>query len=102
MKISLAKAMGSCFGVDDAVEMAMEHPEAKDLTILGQLVHNPQTVGRLKSKGIRLVDGIDEIEKIETTNVMITAHGAADEVKEKAESIKNEANQFFKSKQNVM
>lgn len=75
--------MGSCFGVDDAVEMAMEHPEAEDLTILGQLVHNPQTVGRLKSKGIRLVEGIDEIEKIETTNVMVTAHGAADAVKEK-------------------
>lgn len=83
MKISLAKAMGSCFGVDDAVEMAMEHPEAEDLTILGQLVHNPQTVGRLRSKGIRLVEGIDEIEKIETTNVMVTAHGAADMVKEK-------------------
>jgi 4-hydroxy-3-methylbut-2-enyl diphosphate reductase len=83
VKISLAKAMGSCFGVDDAVEMAMDHPEAEDLTILGQLVHNPQTVGRLKSKGIRLVEGIDEIEKIETRNVMVTAHGAADMVKEK-------------------
>ena len=75
--------MGSCFGVDDAVEMAMEHPEAEDLTILGQLVHNPQTVNRLKSKGIRLVEGIDAIDTIETKNVMITAHGAADTVKEK-------------------
>lgn len=83
MKISLAKAMGSCFGVDDAVEMALEHPEAQDLTILGQLVHNPQTVQRLKSKGIRLAEGIDAIDSIETTNVMITAHGAADKIKEK-------------------
>ena len=83
MKISLAKAMGSCFGVDDAVEMAMDHPEAQDLTILGQLVHNPQTVQRLKSKGIRLAEGIDAIDSIETKNVMITAHGAADKIKEK-------------------
>lgn len=83
MKISLAKAMGSCFGVDDAVEMAMDHPEAEDLTILGQLVHNPQTVNRLKSKGIRLAEGIDAIDSIETKNVMITAHGAADKIKEK-------------------
>jgi len=75
--------MGSCFGVDDAVEMALEHPEAEDLTILGQLVHNPQTVNRLKSKGIRLAEGIDAIDSIETKNVMITAHGAADAIKEK-------------------
>lgn len=83
MKITLAKAMGSCFGVDDAVEMALEHPEANDLTILGQLVHNPQTVGQLRAKGIQLVEGIEDIEKINTKNVMVTAHGAADKVKEK-------------------
>lgn len=79
----MAKAMGSCFGVNDAVDMALEHPEASDLTILGQLVHNPQTVGRLKEKNIQLVDSIDDIDKINTKNVMITAHGAADQIKEK-------------------
>jgi 4-hydroxy-3-methylbut-2-enyl diphosphate reductase len=83
MKVTMAKAMGSCFGVDDAVEMALEHPHAEDLTILGQLVHNPQTVGRLREKGIRLVNGVDEIESIETQHVMITAHGASEKVKEK-------------------
>lgn len=82
MKVTLAKAMGSCFGVDDAVEMALEHPETQDLTILGQLVHNPQTVEKLKGKGIRLINGIDEIDKIETRNVMITAHGSSDKIKE--------------------
>lgn len=83
MKVTMAKAMGSCFGVDDAVEMALEHPHAEDLTILGQLVHNPQTVGRLKEKGIRLVNGVEDISSIETQHVMITAHGASDRVKEK-------------------
>lgn len=83
MKITMAKAMGSCFGVDDAVEMALEHEHAEDLTILGQLVHNPQTVGRLKEKGIRLVNSVDDMDSIETQHVMITAHGASDAVKEK-------------------
>jgi 4-hydroxy-3-methylbut-2-en-1-yl diphosphate reductase len=82
IKITMAKAMGSCFGVNDAVDMALEHPETNDLTILGQLVHNPQTVERLKNKDIKLVPSIDDIEKITTKNVMITAHGASDQVKE--------------------
>jgi 4-hydroxy-3-methylbut-2-en-1-yl diphosphate reductase len=82
IKITLAKAMGSCFGVNDAVDMALEHPETDDLTILGQLVHNPQTVKRLEEKNIKLVPSIDDIDKITTKNVMITAHGAADKIKE--------------------
>jgi 4-hydroxy-3-methylbut-2-en-1-yl diphosphate reductase len=83
LKITLAKAMGSCFGVDDAVEMALEHEHAEDLTILGQLVHNPQTVERLKKKGIRLVSSVDALDSIETKYVMVTAHGASNRVKEK-------------------
>jgi 4-hydroxy-3-methylbut-2-enyl diphosphate reductase len=82
MKVTMAKAMGSCFGVDDAVEMALDHPHADDLTILGQLVHNPQTVSRLKEKGIRLVNGVNDIASIKTKHVMITAHGASNQVKE--------------------
>jgi 4-hydroxy-3-methylbut-2-en-1-yl diphosphate reductase len=83
VKITMAKAMGSCFGVDDAVQMALEHEHAEDLTILGQLVHNPQTVQRLKDKGIRLVSSVDDMASIETQHVMITAHGASQRVKEK-------------------
>jgi 4-hydroxy-3-methylbut-2-en-1-yl diphosphate reductase len=82
IKITLATAMGSCFGVNDAVDMALDHPEAQDLTILGQLVHNPQTVQRLKDKNIKLVPSIEDIDKITTKNVMITAHGSSDKVKE--------------------
>jgi len=81
VKITLAKAMGSCFGVDDAVEMALKHEHAGDLTILGQLVHNPQTVHKLKEKGIKLVSSINAMDEITTKHVMITAHGASDHIK---------------------
>ena len=51
MKITLAQAMGTCFGVQDAIDMALD-PAFKDrLTIVGQLVHNPQTTERLKANG---------------------------------------------------
>ena len=77
VKITLASAMGTCFGVQDAIEMALD-PAFKDrLTVVGQLVHNPQTVERLEENGVRIVER-HEIDSITTENVMITAHGAAD------------------------
>ncbi len=81
MKITLAQAMGTCFGVQDAIDMALD-PAFKDrLTIVGQLVHNPQTTERLKANGVRIVER-DQIDNITTEAVMITAHGASDATKE--------------------
>ncbi|MBA2481991.1 MAG: 4-hydroxy-3-methylbut-2-enyl diphosphate reductase [Planctomycetes bacterium] len=80
MRITLAQAMGTCFGVQDAIDMALE-PEFRDrLTVVGQLVHNPQTMERLRANGVRIVER-DQIDTIETEAVMITAHGASDTTK---------------------
>jgi 4-hydroxy-3-methylbut-2-enyl diphosphate reductase len=48
---------------------------------VGQLVHNPQVSESLKQNGVSLVPGIEDIEKIKTKKVMITAHGAAEKTK---------------------
>mgnify|MGYP006415154613 CR=1 FL=1 len=82
MKVSLASAMGTCFGVQDAINLAMSPEFASDLTIVGQLVHNPQVSESLKQNGVSLVPGIEDIEKIKTRKVMITAHGAAEQTKQ--------------------
>lgn len=84
MKVTKATTMGTCFGVINALNKALEHKNRKDLTILGQLVHNPQTVQRLKDAGIKVVGSINE--PINTKHVMITAHGAAQKVKNQLKS----------------
>ncbi len=83
MKVSLASAMGTCFGVRDAIDLAMSPEFHSDLTIVGQLVHNPQVSESLKQNGVSLVPGIEDIDKIKTRKVMITAHGAAEKTKQK-------------------
>ncbi len=83
MKVSLASALGTCFGVQDAINLAMAPEFRSDLTIIGQLVHNPQVNESLKQNGVSLVAGIEDIDKITTKKVMITAHGAADKTKRK-------------------
>ena len=85
MKVSLANALGTCFGVEDAINMAMTPEFGANLTIVGQLVHNPQINESLKKNGVSLVSNIDDIDKIKTKKVMITAHGAAQKTKDQLE-----------------
>ena len=40
MKIIRAEHLGMCFGVRDAIALALQHSAAQPLTILGELVHN--------------------------------------------------------------
>ncbi|MEM7235844.1 MAG: 4-hydroxy-3-methylbut-2-enyl diphosphate reductase [Planctomycetota bacterium] len=96
MRVTVAKSLGTCFGVQDAIDLAMDEAYKDDLTIIGQLVHNPQTVGRLRKNGVQIIDKLapaDEPKKrldpsnIQTRNVMITAHGAPESVHEHARNL---------------
>jgi 4-hydroxy-3-methylbut-2-enyl diphosphate reductase len=75
MKILRAEHMGMCFGVRDAIEMAVDYAQAKPLTILGDLVHNQTVVADLKSRGINIAQRPAEAS---TSTVMVTAHGASE------------------------
>ncbi len=82
MKVTVAKSLGTCFGVQDAIDLAMDESYRGNLTIVGQLVHNPQTVDRLRENGVHIVDEFQN--DLPTHNVMITAHGAPHSAHEKA------------------
>jgi len=85
MKITLAQAMGTCFGVQDAIDLALDPQFHGRLTVVGQLVHNPQVVERLRANGVKIVER-DQIGSIDTEAVMITAHGASDTTKRDLEA----------------
>ena len=75
MRILRAAHLGMCFGVRDAIALALEHAEAGPLTILGDLVHNPTVLGALEAKGIAVAQ---DLALVETPTVMVTAHGASE------------------------
>ncbi|MCH2375756.1 MAG: 4-hydroxy-3-methylbut-2-enyl diphosphate reductase, partial [Planctomycetes bacterium] len=58
MRVTVAKALGTCFGVQDAIDLALDEAYKDELTVIGQLVHNPQTVDELRRNGVKLVDGL--------------------------------------------
>jgi 4-hydroxy-3-methylbut-2-en-1-yl diphosphate reductase len=75
MKIIRASHLGMCFGVRDAIALALEQSQAGPLTILGDLVHNPGVVADLRARGIASADAVT---RVRTHAVMVTAHGASD------------------------
>lgn len=75
MKIIRAEHLGMCFGVKDAIALAIESAQHQPLTILGDLVHNETVLAELKQKGIQFEA---EAREVGTGTVMITAHGASE------------------------
>ncbi|HEU5396488.1 MAG TPA: 4-hydroxy-3-methylbut-2-enyl diphosphate reductase [Verrucomicrobiae bacterium] len=74
MKVIRAEHLGMCFGVRDAIALALERAEAEPLTVLGDLVHNESVLAELRAKGLRMER---QPEDVDTRAVMITAHGAS-------------------------
>jgi 4-hydroxy-3-methylbut-2-en-1-yl diphosphate reductase len=64
-----------CFGVRDAIALALSSAEAGPLTILGDLVHNPTVLGALAARGIAVAN---DIAQVTTHTLMVTAHGASE------------------------
>lgn len=75
MKVIRAEHLGMCFGVKDAIALAVETAERKPLTILGDLVHNETVLAELRARGIQFEQ---KSAKVGTQTVMVTAHGASE------------------------
>src|SRR5688572_20523579 len=75
MRILRAAHLGMCFGVRDAIDLALEHADAGPLTILGDLVHNPTVLGALEAKGIAIAQ---DVAHVTTPTLMMTAHGTSE------------------------
>src|SRR5215212_789197 len=75
MRIIRAVHLGMCFGVRDAIALALEHAASAPLTILGDLVHNPTVLARLEAQGVAFAQ---DAAKVTTPTLMVTAHGTSD------------------------
>ena len=74
MQVIRAEHLGMCFGVRDAIALALSRAEAAPLTVLGDLVHNAGVLGALRAKGIAIAH---DVAHVATHTVMVTAHGAS-------------------------
>ena len=77
MKVITAKTAGFCFGVKRAVEKVYEqvNQEKKEIYTYGPIIHNEEVVSDLESKGVKVLESLEELEKLERGTVIIRSHG---------------------------
>lgn len=90
MEVKAIIPRGYCKGVVRAIKIAKEAKDApKPISILGMIVHNQYIVNALEDLGIHTIDEkgktrLELLDKIDGGTVIITAHGAGDDVFKKA------------------
>ena len=81
MKVEVAKTAGFCFGVDRAVNTVYHLlEEGRQAATLGPIIHNPQVIADLESRGVRIVETPEETPPGYT--LVIRSHGVPREVEE--------------------
>lgn len=75
MRVIRAQHLGMCFGVRDAIELAVSQADTEPVTILGDLVHNERVLADLRARGINVAQ---QVSAVQTSTVMVTAHGASE------------------------
>jgi 4-hydroxy-3-methylbut-2-enyl diphosphate reductase len=78
MRVIRAESMGMCFGVRDALALMQSVANPADVTVLGELVHNPVVNAQLTVRGFQLSSTLDAPP---TPVAMITAHGVSNRVR---------------------
>ncbi|MFC1476998.1 4-hydroxy-3-methylbut-2-enyl diphosphate reductase [candidate division KSB1 bacterium] len=83
--INLAKNAGFCFGVKNAVDVALDLAQTdKHVVMLGDIVHNEHVVKKIEEAGVRVIQGLkDDMEG----TLLLRAHGTVPEIYESAREL---------------
>ncbi|WP_042165188.1 4-hydroxy-3-methylbut-2-enyl diphosphate reductase [Paenibacillus gorillae] len=91
MEIVKISPRGYCYGVVDAMVLALQTAKNLDLPrpiyILGMIVHNSHVTEAFEQEGVITLDGENRLEildQVEKGTVIFTAHGVSPEVRQRA------------------
>lgn len=85
MRVILCNPRGFCAGVRmaiDVVDQVIDLFPGEAIYVFHEIVHNKHVVGRLKGRGARFVDDLDDVP--EGSIVVFSAHGVSPQVREHA------------------
>ena len=83
-KVVVAKTAGFCFGVKRAVDKVYDSIEKngqdKQIYTYGPIIHNEEVVKDLESKGVKVINSMEELKAIHDGIIVIRSHGVKKEV----------------------
>ena len=88
MEVIVAEHAGFCFGVTKAVDTVYEQIDKEGtgkIYTYGPIIHNETVVSDLEKKGVKVIEGIEDLEKLveehpEKGTIVIRSHGVTKEV----------------------
>ena len=82
MQVTVAKSAGFCFGVQRAVDTVYEQVEkgVRPIYTYGPIIHNEVVVQDLEEKGVRVLEGKEDLEQLTEGTVIIRSHGVGKEI----------------------
>ena len=79
MKVIVAESAGFCFGIERALKTVYEQlGRGKNVYTFGPITHNETVCDELAQKGVRIISGEDELDKIENSIIIIRSHGVTE------------------------
>ncbi len=79
-EVILAKYAGFCFGVKRAVDLVYKKAGEGSVYTYGPIIHNEEVVSDLEKKGVKVINGPDEIPQIKGGSIIIRSHGVSKEI----------------------
>ena len=87
MKVTVDKSSGFCWGVVRTVDIAEKELAAGEkLYSLGDIIHNPVEIERLKTEGLETVTH-DDLANLRGAKILIRAHGEPPETYKRAQEL---------------
>ena len=88
MEVILAKSAGFCFGVKRAVETVYEQTGTENrIYTYGPIIHNEEVVKDLESRGVTVLEGEEDLRKLDKGTVVIRSLGVPREICEMIEKM---------------
>ena len=86
--VKVAEHAGFCFGVKRAVDRVDELADKEqNVYTLGTIIHNEFVVDRLSGKGVKVLETVEDAEKIKEGIIVIRSHGVSEEVDKRLKAI---------------
>ncbi len=90
MTVSIDMSAGFCWGVIRTIDIAESELEAngdgRQMYVLGDIIHNPMEIERLRKKGLQTISHAD-LASVGSSKVLIRAHGEPPSTYRKAEEL---------------
>ena len=107
MRVRVASHSGFCFGVKRAIKIAEKtlasSKGSKNIYSLGSIIHNPQVVGALSKKGLKVIKDIIDAR---SGTIIISSHGApieiVNKIKKKKLALVDATCPFVKNAHNIV